>query len=394
MYSDVVFLMVKYQQGKEKEVVFMRSKKMKVLSLMLVLCMLVGLLSGCGSKDTKTETSESGGEAQTESKEPEAAKPEHKTLTVYTALPESEIPYYFNAFEKDTGIRVEYVRLSAGEMLARVTAEGDNVNAAVMFGGSNEVYITASEEGMLDAYQPADIVNVPETYVDSNGVWVPFYVGALAFACNTDWFEKNNMELPKTWDDLLKPEFVDQISMAHPATSGTSYTILATIVQHLGDEEVAWDYLQKLDANVRQYTKSGSAPPMEVALGEASIALTFAHDGLKPVEEGYPIEIVFPEDGTGYEIGAMGILKNGPEAEKENAKTFIDWALSQRGQECFIEAKANRLPINREAKVADGLKTLEEIKVIDYDAIWSSENRDRLVEDFSAKVDNAGELKE
>lgn len=367
----------------------MRIKKIRFLTMGLVVCMFAALFSGCGSPESSQDTGDDTSTAQKE----ESKEPEYKELTVYTALPESEIPYYFNAFEKDTGIRVNYVRLSAGEMLARVTAEGDNAKAAVMFGGSNEIYISASEEGMLDAYQPKDIVNVPETYVDSEGVWVPFYVGALSFACNSDWFEKNNLEMPQTWDDLLKPEFVDQISMAHPSTSGTSYTILATIVQMKGEDE-AWEYLKKLDQNIRQYTKAGAAPPMEVALGEAAIALTFGHDGLKPVEEGYPIEIVFPEDGTGYEIGAMGILKNGPEEEKENAKTFIDWALSSRGQECFIEAKANRLPINRDAKIADGLKTLDEIKVIEYDMMWSSENRERLVEDFSSKIDNAEELKE
>ena len=368
----------------------MSSKRVKLLSLSLVMCLTAGALTGCGSSGGGSSTP-AGESAQSQKDDRKASG--SKELTVYTALPESEIPYYFNAFEKDTGIRVNYVRLSAGEMLARVTAEGDNVNAAVMFGGSNEVYISAAENDMLEPYQPKDLVNVPETYVDSEEVWVPFYVGALAFACNTAWFEKNNVEMPKTWDDLLKPEFVDQISMAHPATSGTSYTILATIVQMMGEEQ-AWEYLQQLDKNVRQYTKAGAAPPMEAALGEAAIALTFAHDGLKPVEEGYSIEIVFPEDGTGYEIGAMGILKNGPEAEKENAKTFIDWALSSRGQECFIEAKANRLPINREAKIADGLKTLDEIKVIEYDTMWSSENRERLIEEFSSKIDNAEELKE
>lgn len=368
----------------------MSNKKMRLLAFGLATCMLAGLLSGCGSAKSEPEA-DAGGETTT-TKEA-GKKSDSKELTVYTALPESEIPYYFNAFEKDTGIRVNYVRFSAGEMFARVTAEGDNANATIMFGGSNEVYIAAAEAGLLDAYQPKDIVNVPETYVDSEATWVPFYVGALSFACNTDWFEKNNLELPKTWDDLLKPEFADQISMAHPSTSGTSYTILATIVQMMGEDK-AWDYLKTLDSNVRQYTKSGAAPPMEVALGEASIALTFAHDGLKPVEEGYPIEIVFPEDGTGYEIGAMAILKNGPEKEKENAKAFIDWSLSPRGQECFIEAKANRLPINREAKIADGLKTLDEIKVIEFDTMWSSENRENLIETFSTKIDNAEELKE
>jgi len=377
----------------------MISTKLRILSLSLCICFLIGIFSGCGGSaspdNNSAQTPDVSSETKTAAQEtaPASTAPEYKELTIYTALPESEIPYYFNAFEKDTGIRINYVRLSAGEMLARITAEGDNANAAVMFGGSSENYMNAAESGLLEPYQPDDLVNVPDTYKDKDGVWVPFYVGALSFTCNSDWFAKNNVEYPKTWDDLLKPEFKDQISMAHPTTSGTSYTILATIVQLMG-EEACWEYLAELDNNVRQYTKAGAAPPMEAALGEAAIALTFAHDGLKPAEEGYHLEVMFPEDGTGYEVGAMAILKNGPEKELENAKLFIDWAISQRGQECFIEAKANRLPINITAKVADGLKPLDEIKVIEYDAIWSGENRTRLLEEFTNRIDNAAELKE
>ncbi|MDF2656086.1 MAG: iron transporter substrate-binding protein [Bacillota bacterium] len=362
----------------------MFTKSMRMCALLLALMMVVAALAGCGSSGSGSEN----GDTDNAKKEPA-----YKELTVYSALPETELPFYFNAFQQDTGIKVNYVRLSAGEMLTRVKAEGANPNASLMYGGSSDTYIAAAADGLLEPYTSPELSNVPDEYKDPDGNWSPFYVGALAFACNKDWFEKNKLEYPKTWDDLLKPEFKGQVSMAHPSTSGTSFSILATIVQMMGEDK-AWDYLSKLNQNVRQYTKAGAAPPMEVALGEAAIALTFAHDGLKPANEGYPIEVVFPEDGTGYEVGAIALIKNGKAEEQENAKLFVDWVLSQRGQECFIESKSNRLPINVNAKVSDGLKKISDINVIAYDAVWSGENRERLVEDFKAKIDNAGSLKE
>ncbi len=362
----------------------MFTKPMRLCALLLAVMMVMAAFAGCGSSGSGTEGDQENDGAKKE--------PAYKELTVYSALPETELPFYFNAFTQDTGIQVNYVRLSAGEMLTRVKAEAGNPNASIMYGGSTDNFIAAAAEGLLEPYSSPELANVPDEYKDPDGNWSPFYVGALSFACNKDWFEKNNLEYPKTWDDLLKPEFKGQISMAHPSTSGTSFTILATIVQMMGEDK-AWDYLGKLNQNVRQYTKSGSAPPMEVALGEAAIALTFSHDGLKPANEGYPIEVVFPQDGTGYEVGAIALIKNSKAEEQENAKLFIDWVLSQRGQECFIEAKSNRLPINVNAKVSDGLEKISDINVISYDAVWSGENRSRLVEEFKTKIDNAGTLK-
>lgn len=370
----------------------MFKKRLRAISMALACGMMLSMLAACGGGEAKPSSDASGAPAQSGGETAKPAEPAYKELTVYTALPESEIPVYFNAFEKDTGIKINYVRLSAGEMLARVKAEAANPNAALMCGGSSDNYISASKDGLLEAYQSPELSNVPDKYKDADGVWNPFYVGAIAFACNKDWFEKNKLEYPKSWEDLTKPEFKDQVSMAHPSTSGTSYTILATIVQMLGEDK-AWEYFKRLNANVRQYTKAGAAPPMEVGLGEAAIAITFSHDGLKPADEGYPVELSFPQDGTGYEVGGIALIKNGPAKETENAKKFIDWSISKRGQECFIEAKSNRLPINTTAKAADGLIKLEDLKVIKYDAVWCGENRSRLIDDFKTKIDNAEKLK-
>lgn len=374
----------------------MLKRTRKTLSFVMVCFMLVTMLAACSTQAPASSTppsSSSPASSTPPTATPEPAKPAYKELTVYGALTESENPTYFNAFEKDTGIKINYVRLSAGEMLARVTAERANPLATVMHGGSTDTYIAAAKEGLLEPYQSPELVNLPEQYKDPDKIWNPFYVGAIAFACNKDWFAKNKLEYPKSWDDLLKPEFKGQISMAHPSTSGTSYTVLATIVQLMGEEN-AWDYFTKLNANVRQYTKAGAAPPMEVGLGEAAIAITFAHDGLKPAMEGYPVELSFPEEGTGFEVGALAIIKGSNEKEQENARIFIDWTLSKRGQELFIDSKSNRAPLNITAKVSDGLVKIEDLKIIDYDAVWAGQNKKDLIAKFNDKIDSAKNLKQ
>lgn len=315
-----------------------------------------------------------------------------KELTIYTALPDTELPVYLNAFEAKTGIRVNYVRLSAGEILAKLQVEKNNPQATVWYGGPIDTFIAAKDEGLLEKYESPEVVNVKEEYRDPEGYWSPFYVGALGFAVNKDWFASKGLSYPESWDDLLKPEFKDEISMAHPGSSGTAYSVLATILQIKG-EEAGWEYFKKFNDNVRQYTKSGSAPAKNVSLGEASIGVVFSHDGLKPTAEGYPVEVVFPKEGTGYEVGGVALIKNGPAAEQENAKKFIDWVLSKEGQELFEDSKSFRLPVNVNAEPPKGAIKISDLEVINYDFNWAGENRVRLVEEFTNKIANQDDLK-
>ena len=357
-------------------------KTKRIFALLLTLAMSLALLTGCGggSGGDSASTGEDGGETGGSNE-----------LTVYTAFPEAEVAYYFNAFEEATGIKVNSLRLSAGEMLTRVAAEKDNPQASLMFGGSTDNYIAASNQGLLEAYQSPELSNTPENYLDPDGVWNPIYVGAIAFACNRDWFADQGYDYPTSWDDLLDPKYQDMIIMAHPATSGTAYTVLATLIQLKGEDAV-WDYLAELNKNMSQYTKSGSAAPNGVALGEAAIALTFSHDGLQPTTEGYPIELSFPTDGTGYEVGAMALIKGGPADEQENAKKFIDFMCSAEGQNLYAENNSFRVPTNTQATVAEGLVTLDSVSVIDYDAVWAAEHKDEFVAQFESNIASSENL--
>lgn len=320
------------------------------------------------------------------------SKEESKELTIYCALPESEIPTYLDAFKKDTGITVNFVRLSAGEIYSKIQVEKNNPQASIWHGGNCDTFIAASKAGLLEQYKSPELENIPEVYRDPENYWSPVYVGALSFAVDKNWFAEKNLAYPASWDDLLKEEFRGQISMAHPGSSGTSYTILATIVQMMGEEK-AFEYFRKLNSNVRQYTKSGSAPPKNVALGEAAIGLAFSHDCLKPAAEGYPVELSFPLDGTGYEIGAIALIKNGPASERSNAEKFIDWCLSKAGQDVYSTNNSFRLPVNRLSTPPEGAVNISDLKVINYDFIWAGENRTRLIEEFTNAVASKENLK-
>ena len=361
----------------------MKKSTKRLFALLMATVMLLALTACGGGK--KEEPAK---EPEEETQEPAAQPSGSKELTVYTAFPEAEVIYYFNKFEEETGIKINYIRLSAGEMLTRVEAEKDNPQATLMFGGSTDNYIAAVDKGLLEPYQSPELSNTPKSYLDPTGTWNPIYVGCIAFACNKDWFADKGLDYPASWEDLLKPEFKGEVIMAHPATSGTAYTVLSTLVQLKGDDQV-WDYLGKLNNNISQYTKSGSAAPNAVAMGEAAIALTFSHDGLQPTAEGYPIELSFPSDGTGYEVGTTALIKGGKAEEQENAKLFIDWICSEKGQGCYAENNSFRVPTNTKAPVADGLVTLDQVEVIDYDAVWAASVKKDYCEQFEAKIASA-----
>ena len=357
----------------------MKKTTKRALALLLSAIMMVSVLTACGGG---TPAASGSGAASS------GGTPSSKSLTVYTAFPESEVVYYFNKFTEETGIEVNYIRLSAGEMLTRVAAEKDNPQAALMFGGSTDNYIAAADQGLLEPYQSAELSATPEKYIDPDGNWNPIYVGAIAFACNKEWFAEKGYDYPTSWNDLLDPKYQGEIIMAHPATSGTAYTVLSTLVQLMGDDQV-WDYLGKLNQNITQYTKSGSAAPNAVALGEAAIALTFSHDGLQPTAEGYPIELSFPSDGTGYEVGAAALIKGGPADEQANAKQFIDWMCSTAGQNLYAENSSFRVPTNTDATAAEGLVTLDKVAVIDYDAVWAAGVKADYTAQFEENISSA-----
>lgn len=293
------------------------------------------------------------------------------------------------AFTRETGIEVAMTRKSSGETFAQIKAEADNPRGDVWWGGTGDPHLQAAEEGLTEVYQSPMLSQLhpwAQKQAEQSGYrTVGIYAGALGFGYNSELLEQLGAKPPECWADLTSPAFVNEIEIANPNSSGTSYTTLATMVQLLG-EDAAFDYLRELNNNIAQYTKSGSAPIKDAARGEVTIGIVFQHDAVTQTVEGFPIVTVAPCEGTGYEIGSMSIIKGGP--NPESAKKFYDFALRADVQELAAQAKAYQVPSNASAKAPPAAPDFSKIKLIDYDfaKYGSSAERSRLLAKWDAEI--------
>jgi iron(III) transport system substrate-binding protein len=265
-------------------------------------------------------------------------------LTLYCAADEAWCQQVARGFEEETGITVDMTRKSSGEIYAQVRAEAANPKGDVWWAGTGDPHLQAAEEGLTVEYVSPNASQLHDWALKqaaaANNKTVGVYSGALGFGYNKDLLAKNGLPEPKCWADLIKPEYKGQIQMANPNSSGTAYTMLATMV----------------------------------------------HDAVSQAAAGFPIVPVAPCEGTGYEIGSMSIIKGA--RNEEQAKKFYDWALTADMQNKAKDVKSFQIPSNKNATPSPLSPDLSTIKLIDYDfkKYGSSEERKRLLQKWDTEV--------
>ena len=296
-------------------------------------------------------------------------------------------------FEKaNPDITVNFVRMSSGEALARLRNEKDNPSLTSGGAARWTASLRPPNDGLLEPYDSPNMANLRDQklYRDPDNQWAGIYVGTLGFATNKNWLAENpGVTAPTSWADLLKPEFKGQIMVAHPSSSGTSYTALCTILQLMGEEK-GWQYIKDYAGQVNQFTKSGAAPAKFVGQGEAGVGIVFSHDIVAEIEKGSPLELTFPSEGTGYEIGGMGIIKGAKHLDA--AQKWFDWALEPATQELGPKYEAYQAPTVNGAEASR--PELLDVKMIDYDFDFCGGNKNAIVDKFTNEIAAADKLKE
>lgn len=282
------------------------------------------------------------------------------------------------AFTEATGIGLDFIRLSSNDALARIRAESASPVFDVWFGGTGDPHLIASREGITEFYEPTVWGDIIQDLKDQvGGTYIPLYAGALGFVVNEEVL--GDRPLPAGWRDLTDPMYKGLIAMSDPNSSGTAYTVIATLVQIFGEDE-AFEILAGMHQNIAQYTSSGSAPGQLAGRGEVGIAVQFMHDGVKFAAQGFPLTVYAPEEGTGYEIGGLSLIANAP--NRDAAIAFIEWALTPEAQ-MLAAAKGDSYQIqsNRNTPVADLAPDLDAVNLIDYDfdTFGTPEVKERLV---------------
>ena len=351
----------------------------KLMALLLALAMMLGIVSAFaeGGMDDLIAAAQDEGE-----------------LIVYGSCEESYLIAACKKFEELYDIEVSYQRLSTGEVQMKIAEEKGTPSGDVWFGGTNDPYNEAAKDGLLEAYEAQNASHLLKPcYRDPEGYWYGIYQGILGFMVNKEELSRLNLEAPKTWADLLKPEYKGLIWLSNPNTAGTAKLVINTMVQlNNFDEDAAMAYLVELDKNIAQYTKSGSGPSKKVGPGECVIGIGFLHDGVYHILQGYDnIGLIIPEDGTSYEVGSTAIFEG---CEHPNAaKLWIEFALSLDCVELADDAGSYQFLVIDNAEMPAALAAFPELdpaKTIDYNFDDAKKNTSKYVEDYFNALKEAG----
>lgn len=309
-------------------------------------------------------------------------------ITAYSSLEEDDIKVYLDAYKKTApDIKVNVLRLSTGDLGARILAEASNPRHDVIWGWAVTQMADPRVLKMLEVYRPKGLNKVDSKLKDKQGRWFATTGYFAVFCVNTDVLKKKNLPMPTSWADLIKPVYKGQLVMPNPASSGTGYLQISSLLQMKGEKE-GWKYLKALDKNMAQYIKSGSKPCKVTRVGEYAIGASFDFVAVKSIKEGYPIKMVIPKEGAGYEIEVSGLMKSSK--NKKDTKRFLDWILTTEAANLYAQragmyaVKGVEQPgFARAAGIPSDVSTI--LYPMDFD--WSSKNKARIIKKWKAELE-------
>lgn len=313
-------------------------------------------------------------------------------LTVYTAIEAVDLDRYKAEFEKaNPDIKINWVRDSTGVMTAKLLAEKDNPQADVVWGLAATSLLLLKSEGMLEAYKPAGVEKLDPKFVDSDSPpsWTGMDAYVAAICYNTVEGQKLGLTPPKSWKDLTKPEYKGHVVMPNPNSSGTGFLDVSAWLQMFGDKD-AWAFMDGLHQNISAYTHSGSKPCKMAGAGETVIGISFEFPGAKAKAAGAPIDIIFPEEGSGWEAEATAIIAG--TANLEAAQKLVDFSVSKEANEMY-NVGYSVVAYPGIAKPVEHLPTDIPAKMIKNDLEWAANHRKEILGEWQKRYDAKSEPK-
>lgn len=263
------------------------------------------------------------------------AQTSSQPLKVYVVFQEDEGRALLEKFKKSTDQSYEMIRMSSGEASYHLIAMNKS-GIDVVLGGPADLHEQLKNNGKPLRYASPMRDNIPAQYKDKDGYWTGIYMGALSIGVNqTIWRQDAqlaSLPLPQRYEDLLRPELKGKIEIPDPETSGTGYTLLASLAQQRGEDE-AVRLMLELKKQSSSTTFSGITSAQRLAVGDVAAVVSFLGDQLRFTNSGYDIRSYIPPQ-AGWEIGAVSVLKGGNNADA--AKKLIDFVLSREVQTDYM----------------------------------------------------------
>jgi len=311
-------------------------------------------------------------------------------ITLYTSLEPAEIADYVAAAKQDMpDLKLNIVRMSTGDLGARLLAERKRPRTDVIWGWALTDMLNPHILSMLEENRPHGLNGMPDRFKDNAGLWFAPTGYMAAFCVNTRRLQQKNLPMPTSWKDLAAPAFHNEVVMPNPVSSGTGYLQVASILQGFGEQK-GWHLLESLNANVGQYSKSGSRPCSMVSMGEYTVGASSAIAAAEAIRQGYPVKMVIPSEGAGYELEANALMKSSQ--HKADAKRFLNWTLSATAARLYLKYKTivwsefqKRGDSNKLPHIASHLDQT----LFDMDFVYSSRHRSEIIAAWRQRIEFA-----
>ena len=299
-------------------------------------------------------------------------------INIYTGIEEDLVEEYISKFhEKYPEIEVNIIRDSTGVISSKLMIEKDNPIADVVWGINYSNILFLGDTDLYKEYSPSNLNEYDERYYDkkhSSPRWIGISMTTVAFTVNEKELMDRGLEVPYSYEDLLKDEYKGLIIMPNPLSSGTGYSIVSSLIQIMGEEK-AWDYMDKLNKNIAQYTHSGRAPTKQTATGEYCIGIGMDFLPIKMEKDNPQIKTIFPKEGSGWDVEISALINK--KNINKDAVTFYEWSLSDEAMKLYsnnrslITLKSDRYIKNEYKKVKNS--------IISNDLNWQSDHRKEIV---------------
>ncbi|HQN28686.1 MAG TPA: extracellular solute-binding protein, partial [Mesotoga sp.] len=231
-------------------------------------------------------------------------------------------------FEKSSGIKVNFVRMSGGETLGRIRAEKQSPKASVWYGGPADSFIAAKKEGLLEPYKSKNAEGIAANFKDPEGYYYAGRLINMVIAYNTKALTPETA--PKSWKELTDEKWYDNYVVPNPEYSGAAVAAVGALAKKYG-----WKYFEDLRENEAVVVRGNSDVAQKVAAGEFPIGMTLDYIARDLNVKGSPIDIIYPTDGTIAIPSPIAILKSSQKMEA--AMKFVNYILSIDGQKAQVE---------------------------------------------------------
>lgn len=262
----------------------------------------------------------------------EAAQ-EEGSFVLYTALSELREIAIIDVFEEDTGLSVDIVRLGGGPLFERIASElgGGVLDADVIRQTDFSLAQEHEELGTFQEWCPINIDRIDDALRwggDEDCLYYASMQPTYALAYNTALVDE--ADAPQTWDDLLDPMWEGNVCVAHIGSGGSTWARDLALRNDKGIE-----YWEALAAQNPQITGAAGQVTEELTRGECAVSMNLPGTVSLAIEEGAPLQIVFPSDGVVAYSQWTGLSST---ASNENAaKVFLNWHMSIKGQTAVAE---------------------------------------------------------